>query len=99
MKNMNAMPTIPISTWLRTDRPVIPVNPVTWSYLPEVETALHSGVSATADTHHPGFYEIEIGDNWYYVHVPNRLKAVYIVAVQSRQTAERSGFLAHQPAC
>ena len=96
---MNATSTIPVSTWLRTDRPVVPVNPGTWSYLPEVETALHRGVSATADDHHPGFFEIEIGDNWYYVHIPNRLNAVYIVAVQNRVNGNRAGLLAQQRAC
>ena len=99
MKNMNATSTIPATNWLKTDRPVIPVNPATWNYLPEVETALHRGVEATADTHHTGFYEIEIGDNWYYVHVPSRLHAVYIVAVQNRLDRERSSYLAQQPAC
>ena len=99
MKNMSATSTDPSTTWLRTDRPVIPVNPATWDYLPEVEAALHQGVAATPDTHHTGFYEIEIGENWYYVHVPSRLHAVYIVAAQNRPTSERPGFLAHQPAC
>lgn len=99
MKNMSATSTIPDSTWLRTDRPVVPVNPETWSYLPEVETALHRGVSATADNNHPGFYEIEIGDTWYYVHIPNRLNAVYIVAVQNRVTGNYAGLLAQQRAC
>jgi hypothetical protein len=102
MKNMNAInatSTIPLSTWLRTDRPVIPVNPETWDYLPELGTALQVGVVATADSHHPGFYELEIGHNWYYIHVPTRLNAVYIVAVQNRLTAQGEGFLAHQRAC
>ena len=96
---MNAMNSIPPTTWLITDRPVLPVNPATWNYLPEVETALHRGVEATADSHHPGFYEIEIGEHWFYVHVPNRLRAVYIVAAQNRLNQERPGLFAHQPVC
>src|SRR5687767_5438798 len=99
MKIMNATSKLPPSTWLKTDRPVIPVNPATWCYLAEVETALHRGVSATADSHHPGFYEIEIGDLWYYVHISNRLRAVYIVAAQRRLATAEAGFLAHQAAC
>ena len=100
MKTMNATSSkTPPSTWLKTDRPVVPVNPATWNYLPEVETALHCGVSATPDSHHPGFYEFEIGDHWYYVHVPQRLRAVYIVAAQDRPVASSAGFLAHQTAC
>jgi len=82
--------------WLRTDHPVITVNPAAWNYLPEVEFALHHGVAATADVHRPGFYEIEIGENWYYVHVPERLRAVYLVAAQNRLAAERSGLVTHQ---
>jgi hypothetical protein len=99
MKIMNATKSIPPSTWLKTDRPVIPVNQATWGYLTEIETALHRGVSAKADSHHLGFYEIEIGDLWYYVHVPKRLQAVYIVAAQRRLVPAESGLLAHQTAC
>ena len=96
---MNATTSIPPSTWLKTDRPVVPVNPATWDYLPEVETALHRGVSAKADIYHPGFYEIELGDHWFYIHVSNRLRAVYIVAAQRRLIPAQSGLLAHQTAC
>src|SRR5215204_460958 len=99
MKNMSATTIIPPTTWLMTDRPVLPVSPGTWNYLPEVETALHRGIEATADSRHPGFYEIEIGEHWFYVHVPNRLRAVYIVAAQNRLSQDGSDLLAHQPAC
>lgn len=91
-------PTIP-ATWLRTDHPVIPVNPSAWGYLPEVEAALHRGVAATADKHRPGFYEIEIGDTWYYVHVPTRLRAVYLVAAQNRAAVPESELQTHLRAC
>ena len=96
---MKASTSIPPSTWLKTDRPVVPVNPATWDYLHEVETALHRGVSAKADIHHPGFYEIELGDHWFYIHVSNRLRAVYIAAAQRRLIPAQSGLLAHQTAC
>ena len=99
MKNMKATPTISPTTLLKTDQPVIPINPGTWCYLPEVEAALHRGVTATPDDNRPEFFEIELGDTWYYVHVPSRLRAVYLVAVQSRGMANRSEFLAQQPAC
>ena len=99
MKIMKVTSSISPFTWLKTDRPVISVNSATWDYLPEVETALHRGVTAKADSHHAGFFEIEIGDHWYYIHVPNRLRAVYIVAAQDRAAQDRSGFLAHQTAC
>jgi len=100
MKTMNATSsTIPPSTWLKTDRPVIPVNPATWNHLPEVETALHHGVSAMPDSHHPGFFEFETSEHWYYIHIPRNLRAVYIVAAQDRATRDSAGFLAHQTAC
>ena len=96
---MKATSTLSPMTVLKTDQPVIPINPTTWIYLPEVEDALHRGVTAIPDIHRPDFFEIEIGDHWYYVHVPSRLRAVYLVAAQSRVTASPSGLLAQQPAC
>lgn len=96
---MKATPTIYPTTLLKTDQPVISINPTAWIYLPEVEAALHRGVIATPDEHRPDFFEIEIGDHWYYLHVPSRLRAVYLVAAQSRVTANRSGLLEQQPAC
>lgn len=99
MKSMKVASHNPPMTWLKTDQPIIPINPATWSYLPEVEAALHSGVPAVIDTKRPGFYEIEIGKNWYYVHVPTRLRSVYLVAAQNRTTVEEHEILEHQPAC
>jgi hypothetical protein len=99
MKIMKAASPNSANTWLRTDQPIIPINAATWNYLPEVEAALHHGVCATVDSKRPGFYEVEIGENWYYIHVPSRLRAVYLVAVQNRVTGEQSGVLEHQPAC
>ena len=95
---MNATQTIS-PTLLKTDQPVIPINPTAWIYLPEVEAALHRGVTAIPDDHRPEFFEVEIGDHWYYLHVPSRLRAVYLVAAQNRVAASRSELLAQQPAC
>ena len=99
MKRMQTTTSIPPTTWLRTDQPVIPVNPATWDYLSEVENALRQGVTARADISHPGFYEIEIGERWFYVHVPSRLKGVYLVAVENRSTTKEPELLVHQHAC
>ena len=85
--------------WLRSDQPVVPVSPAVWDHLSEVEFALRVGVDAVMDERHPGFYEIEIGDNWYYVHVPSRLRAVYLVAAQTRASEKESGLLPHRAAC
>ena len=92
MKSMNVTTPTQI-TWLRTDEPVIPVSPSAWDHLSEVESALHRGIEAITDENHPGFYEIEIGTNWYYVHVPSRLRAVYLVAAQNRAAAKGSDIL------
>jgi hypothetical protein len=100
MKIMKVAPHKPPAVWLRTDHPVTPMNPEMWKYLPGLESALHQGVETTPDSNRPGFYEIQIGDNWYYVHLPSRLRAVYLVAARNRGTAaaKRSGLLEHQPA-
>jgi hypothetical protein len=81
--------------WLRTDNPVVPINPSTWEHLGQVETALHLGISATADAKRPGFYEIEVGDNWYYIHIPNRITGVYLVAAGKKRISDRP-VIAHQ---
>jgi hypothetical protein len=74
--------------WLRTERPVVPTNTVTWKNLPEIERALHEGVFATTDTKRPEFYEVEIGSNWYYIHIPSRFSGVYLIAVGQNSTEE-----------
>lgn len=81
---MNTKHSILNTTWLKTDDPVIPINSAAWEYLPEVETALRHGVEAVRDAKRPGFYEIELENKWFYVHVPSRFKAVYLVAAQNR---------------
>jgi hypothetical protein len=83
------------ATYLRTDNPVVPINPSTWEHLGKVETALHLGVTATADVKRPGFYEIEVGDNWYYIHIPNRITGVYLVAAGKKLISDRP-VIAHQ---
>jgi len=84
------------TTWLRTDHPVIPVNPSIWEHLHDVESALHLGVLATADTKRTGFYEIEVGDNWYYIHIPSRIAGVYLVAAGKSPISVRPTAVAHQ---
>jgi len=89
MNTMKAIYTVPPVTWLRTDHPVVPINPSTWEYLHEVEAVLHEGVMAAPDTHRPGFYEIEVGDKWYYIHIPSRIAGVYLVAAGKSQSSGR----------
>jgi len=70
----------PQRTWLRTDRPVVPTKTATWRHLLAVERALHHGLFAIPDPKRPEFYEIEIGDNWYYIHIPTRIAGIYLIA-------------------
>ena len=99
MNMMRATYTVPPSTsaetWLRSDDPVVPVNPSTWEHLREVESALHLGVTALTDTNRPGFYEIEVGDHWFYIHIPKRITGVYLVAAGKKLRSDRP-FTAHQ---
>jgi len=69
-----------LKTWLRTERPVILTNTALWPHLPAVENALHDGLFAVSDVNRPEFYEIEVGDNWYYIHIPSRIGGVYLIA-------------------
>src|SRR5687767_2008824 len=80
----------PGTVWLRTDRPVVPLNDSLWWHLPEVEDALHNGVAAIADAHRREFYEFETAGNWYYIHVPTRITGVYLVAARPKFTAVNS---------
>ena len=74
-----------LTTWLRTDHPVVSLNASTWNHLPAVEAALHRGVRAVTDVNRPRFYEIEIGGYWYYIHIPNHGAHVYLVAASLAQ--------------
>jgi hypothetical protein len=96
MNTMRAIYQKPPATWLRTDHPVVPINPSTWEHLREVEAVLHLGVTAIADAKRPGFFEIEVGDNWYYIHIPSRIAGVYLVAVGKRRTSDQPAEMAHQ---
>jgi hypothetical protein len=92
---MRATYSKPPATWLRTDHPVVPINPSAWEHLHEVESALHRGVTAAADAKRPGFFEIEVGDNWYYIHIPSRIAGVYLVAAGKRRVSDRPAAIAH----
>jgi hypothetical protein len=70
--------------WLRTDRSVVPTNTADWHHLLTVQGALCQGVFAIADDKRPEFYEIEIEDNWYYIHIPSRIGGVYLIAAERK---------------
>jgi hypothetical protein len=66
--------------WLRTDRVVVLTKTTDWHHLPAIENALHQGLFAIRDMKRPEFYEIEVADNWYYIHIPSRIPGVYLIA-------------------
>ena len=74
------------TAWLRTSDPVVPVKTsetltaAMKNFLSAVHCALAQGVVGIPDRKRLGFYEIEIGDCWYYIHIPDRLARVYLVA-------------------
>jgi hypothetical protein len=75
--------------WLRTDRSVVPTNTADWHHLLTVQNALHQGVFAIADAKRPEFYEIEIEDHWYYIHIPSRIGGVYLIAANRKPWTTR----------
>jgi hypothetical protein len=73
--------------WVRTDRPVIPTNTADWRQLLAVQNALQEGTLAIADPKRPEFFEVEIEDNWYYIHIPSRIAGVYLIAARRMSPA------------
>jgi hypothetical protein len=74
--------------WLRTDRVVVLTKTTDWHHLPAIENALHQGLFAIRDMKRPEFYEIEVGDNWYYIHIPSCIPGVYLIATGRRSSAK-----------
>ena len=68
------------TTLLKTDRPVVAINVLMRHYLPALEAVLRRGVTAIADPRRSGFYELDTGGNWYYIHIPSRIAGVYLIA-------------------
>ena len=69
------------TTWLKTSDPVVPVNNSgTKDSLSAVHAALCQGVEGIPDLKRSGFFEIEVGDRWYYIHIPMVMMRVYLVA-------------------
>jgi hypothetical protein len=78
--------------WLRTDRPVIPTNTADWRHLLAVQNALQEGILAIVDSKRPEFFEVEIEDNWYYIHIPSCIAGVYLIAAR-RMSPSTNGSL------
>jgi hypothetical protein len=54
-----------------------------------VQDALQQGLFAIADLKRPEFFEIEVDDSWYYIHIPSRIAGVYLI-VASRMPCEKT---------
>jgi len=67
--------------WLRTaNYDVAALNPKLAARLPELESALRTGVSASPDSSRNDFYDVELVDGWAYIHVRDDKQTVYLVA-------------------
>ena len=86
--------------WLKTSDPVVPVgSSMTSDVLFAIRKALTEGVTGVPDLKRSGFYDIEIADRWYYVHIPRHIARVYLVATRQlkrfgdREDIPQSNFL------
>jgi hypothetical protein len=77
---MQKLSRISRTVWLRTDRAIVPTKTTDWRHLLVVQNALQQGLFALADSKRPEFFEIEVEDNWYYIHIPSRIAGVYLIA-------------------
>ena len=78
---MKAALNLNTSEWLKSSDPVMPVgSSVASEVLSTVETALSKGVCGFPDTKRSGFYDVEIAGRWFYIHIPEHLAKVYVVA-------------------
>src|SRR6185436_20987336 len=66
--------------WVRTPHPVVALNAALHHWVQAVHSALSQGVRAIADAHRRDFYEIEIGNRWFYIHVAERIERVFVIA-------------------
>jgi hypothetical protein len=78
--NMRTLESAP-TTWLKTNHPVSAMNRAMQDHLPVVEWALREGIQATPDRNRAGFYELEVDQRWYYIHIPGRISGIYLIAV------------------
>ena len=89
MKLMHQMSRTSRTVWVRTDRPVVPTKTADWHHLLAVQDALQQGLFAVKDLKRPEFFEIEIEDDWYYIHIPSRIAGIYLIAASIQSTVAR----------
>jgi hypothetical protein len=95
---MKAAMSLNTSEWLKSSDPVMPVgSSMASDVLLTVGTALSKGVCGIPDMKRSGFYDVEIAGRWFYIHIPERLSKVYVVAaypsaLPQSSLREASGF-------
>lgn len=78
---MKAAMSLNTSEWLKSSDPVMPVgSSVVTDDVSTVETALSKGVCGFPDIKRFGFYDVEIAGRWFYIHIPDHLSKIYVVA-------------------
>jgi hypothetical protein len=78
---MKAAMSLNTSEWLKSSDPVMPVgSSLASDVLSTVGTALSKGVCGIPDMKRSGFYDVEISGRWFYIHIPDHLSRVYVVA-------------------
>jgi hypothetical protein len=71
----------PGSAWIRSaGRPVTSPRGSKCAVTKYLEEALAQGIVVKCDTNRPGFFEVDIGDAWFYFHVADKLGHIYLVA-------------------
>jgi hypothetical protein len=67
--------------WLQpTGYSIVSLNSKLSSRVPELARALRNGVPALPDSGRDGFYDVEVGGGWNYIHVHDTARTVYLVA-------------------
>ncbi len=69
------------TTWLRIpDYEITALNTKLAGRVPELKSALESGLSAYPDTSRENFYDVELPTGWAYIHVHDDQQTVYLIA-------------------
>lgn len=70
----------PERIWIRSDHVIISTGRNMWKHLASLQERLRTGVFATPDAKRPGFFELEFDNRWYYLHFPERIGGIYLIA-------------------
>ena len=74
------------SIWLKEHGyNVVAMNEKLTSHVQTLAKELSSGISAYPDLTRENFYSIQLKGNWYYVHIHDAVRTVYLVAASETQ--------------